>query len=802
MAEADVAPGVLTTCYHCGTPNGAHPVLFDGRAFCCSGCRSVYEILNRNQLCDYYAIADAPGRTSTLRQTSRFSFLDDPSVEASFVERYGPAAVVRFTVPQVHCSSCIWLLENLPQLDRGITNSRTDFLKKSLTVRFNPQQTTLRRVVELLASIGYEPELNLASLGKPARERADRSLYLRLGVAAFCFGTIMLFSLPEYLSSTPASTDSRSFFYYLNFVLSIPVTFYSASVYFASAVRGLAKRLITIDVPLALGIAILFIRSSVELFTAAGPGFFDSLTGLVFLLLIGRVFQEKTYEGLNFDRRYESYLPLAATVRRGAEEAHVPVTRLKPGDRVLLRNQEVLPADGVLMSEWADLDYSFVTGEAHAIRHEQGALLHAGGRILGAAAEVELVREVSQSSLAQVWDAWPRSERAKSRLLTLSNTFGKYFTVATLAVTATTALYWLVRDPAVALNAATAVLIVACPCALSLAAPFAFGTAMRLMGRRRLFLKNASVVESLARVDTVVLDKTGTLTETRLASVRFVGSELNEQERRMVASVAANSAHPLSRSIADAMRAGGMLRVMDFTEREGEGIVGVVDGTAIRLGSASFVGRATDGGSAPTRTRVFLSWNGEERGWFEFDTRYREGMTKVLNELAPDRRLIVLSGDGPAERERLLAVHPGFADLRFSQSPTQKWEYVRALQEEGRAVLMLGDGLNDAGALHQSDVGIAVSEDVSTFSPACDGMLEASAFPQLGRFVAFARSTVGVVYAAIGLSVLYNAVGLWFAVQGLLSPLFAAVLMPLSSISVVAFAAGAVRHLAARKEIV
>ena len=677
MADVEAGVEVQTSCFHCGAPAGPDPVRFDGKRFCCAGCRTVYEILSRNQLCEYYAIDQAPGRASTLRHSRRFEFLDDETIGARLVERYAPrTAVARFSVPQIHCSSCIWLLENLQRLDPGISNTRTEFLRKSLIVRFDPERTSLRKIVELLASLGYEPELNLGSLGSPHDPPRDRTLYLRLGVAAFCFGNIMLFSLPEYLSSSPAAKDSRLFFYDLNLVLAIPVVFYSSTIYFTSALRGLAKRIINIDVPIALGISIVFVRSVVEVVSGTGPGFFDSLTGLVFFLLVGQVFQQKTYDSLNFEREYDSYLPLAVTRRTSDGDREVPVTGLKPGDRVVLRNQEVLPADAVLMNPRGSVDYSFVTGEAIPVALEQGALLHAGGRIVGTAVEVELVKEVSQSSLAQIWDAWPRSGGSKTRLLMLSNTLGKYFTLGTLFIAAATGIFWLVREPSHALDAVTAVLIVACPCALSLAAPFAFGTAMRLLGRRKLFLKSVAVIESMARVDTVVLDKTGTLTETSASDVRFVGAGLSVRERSAVAALAGNSPHPLSRSIARIACPDARSLVADFEEKEGEGISGTVDGAAVRLGSAAFVG--TTGTPEIEATRVHVSINGTVRGWFEFETRYREGVSRVLRNLGLGRRLVVLSGDGPAERKRLLEIARRFASsgstrLRWRNATMSSW---------------------------------------------------------------------------------------------------------------------------------
>lgn len=786
MSSLSEAPSVAA-CYHCGTAVPEPVQTWDGKLFCCPGCRSVYQILNESKLCLYYDFEQTPGITPALRPAERYTFLDDPLIIKQLIDFSNEStAVVTLQIPDIHCSSCIWLLENLHRLDEGVLSSRVNFLKKSLLVRFSLSKTSLRAIVTLLASLGYEPELSLASLKKATPSDNRRSLYLKIGVAAFSFGNIMLFSLPEYFAGSREDVASRSLFGYINLLLAFPVAIYSSSLFYISALQGLRKRLINIDVPIALGIAVVFIRSVADVLLGSGPGYFDSLTGLVFFLLIGRLFQDKTYDALDFERKYESYFPLATAIRKDGRETTVPVTSVRPGDRIVIRNNELVPADAVVMNGPASIDYSFVTGESLVTSKEVGELVYAGGKQVGSSIELEAVKEVSESTFVQLWNDFGGPERTKTKLLTLSTTIGKYFTLGILSVAAGTVLYWAFNGPSVILNAMTAVLIVACPCALALAAPFAFGTAMRLFGKQKFFLKNSGVVEALSKIDTIVFDKTGTLTATSTSSVRFVGNALTPEEAQAIASLAHGSTHPLSRSIYQHLGADPPLIVEDFVETEGAGIRGRVGKLVVALGSSSFVhGQNGITEDEADRTRVYASVGDRRLGWFEFQNRYRDGVQETLAELGNRYHLAVLSGDTHREAKRLQSIYPEFGEMRFEQKPGDKLNYIRELQQKGKRVLMIGDGLNDAGALWQSDVAIAVTEQSNAFSPACDAILNGTSFGQLASFMSFATATIRVVYWSFALSFLYNFVGLYFAVQGALSPIFAAILMPLSSISVV-----------------
>ncbi|MGA9116056.1 MAG: heavy metal translocating P-type ATPase metal-binding domain-containing protein [Bacteroidota bacterium] len=798
-ASESEAPQIA--CFHCGDALPGEGIRSDGKAFCCAGCRAVYEILRDGNLCTYYTLEKKPGIAPVPYRASRFAYLEDPSVRARMLDfSSGGTSAVSLTVPSIHCSSCIWLLENLHRLNGGILQSRVDFLKKRLSVRFREEAVSLRAVVELLTSLGYEPEITLDALEGKQGGETRRGLYYRVGVAAFAFGNIMLLSFPEYLAPEGEEVALRPFFGALNVLLSLPVVFYSASGYFTSAVVGLRRGIVNIEVPIALGIAIVFARSLVEILSGTGAGFMDSLSGLVFFLLLGKLYQSKTYDALNFERKHTSYLPIAVTVREKGVETTIPVTTLGQGQRILIHSNEIVPADAVLMSAAASIDYSFVTGESVPVPVRAGDLVYAGGRQTGPSVELEVVREVSRSRFLQLWNESPRSGKPDPGLGRFSTIVARYFTGGVLVLAAGSGVYWFFAGPERMWDAVTGVLIVACPCALALSIPFAHGTVMRIFGRRGFYLKNAGVIETLAGIDTVVFDKTGTITQGGKSDVRFEGGELPGQARRAVSSLLRHSTHPLSRAVRASLGETGESEVEGFREVPGSGIEAMVGGMMVRVGSREFAGAEEPAGEKMGGTRVHVSLDGVPAGCFAVSAAWREGLKDVIGDLGGRYSLALISGDADAERPALERIFPKGTEMRFAFKPDEKLRFVRDQQGRGRRVLMIGDGLNDAGALLQADAGVSVTDQIGAFAPACDAILDAGSFPRLGSFLSFSRTAMRIVYASFAISILYNVAGLFYALQGVLSPLVAAILMPASSVTVVAFTTLSARVLAGREE--
>ncbi|MCB0429078.1 MAG: heavy metal translocating P-type ATPase metal-binding domain-containing protein [Flavobacteriales bacterium] len=778
-------------CTHCGDPCNTSPIVdAEEHPFCCEGCKTVYEILHASGLDDYYVLEKNPGRKQS-QQEHRYAYLDNREIVEKLLHFHdGHMANITLFLPQIHCSSCIWLLENLHRLNPAIYRCEVDFVKKEAFITFDESALPLRQLADLLATIGYPPRITLDQ-EKPEKPKQDRGLLYRIGVAAFAFGNIMLLSFPEYLHN-PVEIDGhfRSAFGLISLALSLPVAFYAASGYFASALTALRSKTINIDIPIALGIAALFMRSTYEILAGTGPGYMDSLTGLVFFLLIGKWYQSYTYRALAFDRDYTSYFPIGVTLLNGSAETQVPIHQLKAGQRVRIRHQELIPADGTLVEGDGQIDYSFVTGESDPTPKHTGDPVYAGGKQTGEAITVELTKAVSQSYLTRLWN---QEVFRKNKDQELSQTVQKvsyYFTIGILSIALITGITWWLLDPSKAWHAITAVLIIACPCALALTLPFTFGNALRVLGRKGLYLKNAQTIEKMAHLDAVVFDKTGTLTMGGNATLTFESdTPLDTEETSLIRSLTHHSGHPHSRIIYQSLK-GNIQPVEEYTELPFKGISGAVNGMRVRLGSDVFVTHQTIPGHDQA-ARVYISINGNVRGYFRIARRYRDQMNETLNILSSQYDLSLLSGDDDADRQQLSACFPNKNQLLFRQSPMDKLQYVQKKQEAGHHVLMVGDGLNDAGALKQADVGLAISEDVYSFSPSCDAILEGRQLHQLPRMLQYARRCMRITYASFGLSFTYNIIGISYAATGHLTPLIAAILMPLSSVTIVAFTTAA-----------
>jgi len=658
-----------TRCYHCGDQISSYPIHFDQKDFCCAGCRGVYEILSVNNLCDYYVLDQNPGLTLKDPVSKiKFNYLDDEQIQKQLLDyRDEKISKITFHIPAMHCSSCIWLLESLFKLEKGILNNRVDFLKKQLTVIFNHNVCSLRKLVELLSSLGYEPSLNLNDLESRKQSSNNRKLLYQIGVAGFCFGNIMLISFPEYFGLDHFSQNYFSkLFGYMSMILALPVFLFSARDYFISAFKSLKKGIINIDFPLALGILVMFLRSSYEVISHTGIGFFDTLAGLVFFLLIGKWTQQRTFDTLSFERDYKSYFPVAVSVIDNEKETTVPVNKLKIGSRIVIRNNEIIPADAILLSGEAQIDFSFVTGESLPVEKVFGEIIYAGGRQVGGTLELEVCKSVSQSYLTQLWNSDHFAKSNAGIIKTFQASVSKYFTIVLLGIAITAALYWLVHNPALSVNAFTSVLIIACPCALALSSPFALGNSLRMFGRSKFYLKSPEVIEQMAGINHIVLDKTGTITQASGSDIEFFGEPLNDYEASCIYNLCANSVHPLSKKIASYLNRNKIqkLYVQGFREKSGLGIEGIIDGLTIRVGSIKFLGlpQPPDENN-DLATYVYVSIENLVPGSFCIRHSYRPELKNVLNALSKNRKLSLLSGDQNSEQENLKLIFPKGCEL-------------------------------------------------------------------------------------------------------------------------------------------
>ncbi|WP_035648552.1 heavy metal translocating P-type ATPase metal-binding domain-containing protein [Flavobacterium sp. ASV13] len=777
------------SCFHCGIDIPKNEEInFDEKKFCCAGCKTVYEIFSLHDLTCYYDFEKSPGATPQDIQ-GKYDFLDNEAITSKIIDfQEGNTSIVSLNIPHIHCSSCIWILENLNRIQPGISISQVNFPQKRVRITFNSELVSLKSIAYLLSSIGYEPYISLENY-ETGKNNVDRSLTYKLGVAFFCFGNIMLLSFPEYFEIKEFWLDNyKPFFRILIFLLALPSFLYSASGYYVSAYKSIKSKMLNIDIPIALGIIVMFIRSTFDIVMNYGGGFFDSLTGLVFFMLLGKMFQTKTYSFLSFERDFKSYFPIAVTrINSDTSEESVPIYDVLKGNRLLIRNQELIPVDGILISEKADVDYSFVTGEAVPITKKSGDKVFAGGKQIGKVIEMEVLHSVSQSYLTQLWSNEIFQKKVDQKHKTITDKISRYFTPILLLIAFAGFGYWIFIDANTAFNVFTAVLIVACPCALALTAPFTFGNILRIMGKQKMYLKNALVIEQLAKVDTIVFDKTGTITTNKKSNIVYEGMTISDENMILLKNVLRASNHPLSRMLYDFLPETKRIKIEEFEEITGKGLLAKTENKIIKIGSAVFVESPDLDSSEIEKTALHIRIGDAYFGRFNFQNQYRDGLATLFLTLSKKYKLKVLSGDNDGERANLEKILPEGTELIFNQKPEQKLEFIKNLQDKGQNVMMVGDGLNDAGALAQSNVGVSISENVNVFSPACDAILDANEFSRLNYFLKLSHKSILIIKMSFVLSLLYNVVGLAFAITGNLLPLVAAIIMPLSTITIVSF---------------
>lgn len=782
-------------CYHCGENLPKVKYQLGDKDFCCLGCMAVFKILSENNLCNYYVYNNNPGQR--FKNDDHLEYLDEPKIIDQLLDyRDEHSSIITFYIPAIHCSSCIWLLEHLYKINAAIFSSRIDFLKKQVTISFNHDEISLRHLVETLNHIGYEPLISLQDVVKAHNGSVDKALVLKIAVAGFLMGNVMLFSFPEYFGLSGFEKQFQSLFGWLNLAFSIPAAFYCGRDYFISAITSIKHKHINLDTPLALIIAVLFLRTAFEVIFSFGPGFADTLTGLVFLLLMGKWLKQRTYHHISFDRDYRSYFPIAVTTLLKGKEKPVPINEIKIGDRLWIRNGELVPADAILMKGEAWMDMSFVTGESDPVHKVLGEIIYAGGRQTSEAIELEVIKPVSQSYLTGLWNN--DNYKNDTEKQNFNDSVAKYFSLGVFLIAFFATGYWLLQnDSHKAWSAFTAVIIVACPCVLALSTPFTLSAILSVFDKKGFYVKNTDAVEELAKCDTLIFDKTGTLTSNENATISFSG-DLTDEEKVIIASLLRNSIHPLSRHILKALNADRFYTICDYKEVVGKGLTATINSKNIYAGHLSMLPTAIN---AAGETGVHIVIDHVYKGYFEIKQQWRKGLAQLILKISKFR-LLVLSGDTDKDRWMLDTIFAKNTNMRFRQSPHQKLDAVLQLQQQGNKVMMLGDGLNDAGALKQSNFGIAITDNINNFTPGCDAILKGDALNLLPDFIRLSKDGLKIIKTSFAIAIAYNCIGIYFAVQGTLYPLVAAVLMPISTITIISFTTLATKWFARKNKLI
>ena len=777
-------------CHHCGADCFKGAPQADGHVFCCQGCLGVYELIRANDACRYYDFDELAGRRPGASATTRYSALDLIGHAMASASPHSGIVTLNLRLPDMHCAGCVWLLERLHRFDPGVIASRVDLLRRSVSIDYRRERTSASSIARLLDSLGYPPSVEepSASGGMLASER--RRLHTQLGVAGFAAGNVMMIGLSHYVAG-PSGLDPavHGLLRILEVVLSTVVLGYCAQPWLRSAWGSLRRHIINLDVPISIGILTLYVRSMVDITTARGEGFLDSFTGLVFFLLIGRLFQQRAFDSLDFGRTMRSFFPMSATrIEQGAER-DVAIDDLQRSDEILVRNSEVIPADAILLHSAGVVDYTYLTGESEPVECRPGTMLYAGGRVMGRSLRLSVVKPSSASTMAELWSR--RDIHTERRAMEQSrDRFGLIFTLSTLLFALAAALLWL-PDVTMALTVFSSVLIIACPCALTLAMPITYGTAVGLLAGRGIFLKSIGSLSELQKVTRIHFDKTGTLTAPR--QVRFIGDELSQDLRAGFAALAAHSTHPVSRAIV-ASGPPPSVTVSNVEEIPGVGIQCQLENSRLGLGSTELI--------ADERMRLLYdempsgsvaTVNGRPVGRYMVFHELVSGVARMIASLRRSGlELALVSGDSARGISTVEQVFDR-SEITLGATPQDKVDRIHQSRQDGHHVLMVGDGLNDIAAMSAANVSIAVSSGSSRIVPACDVMIDAAGVVEIDRLLSYARSQKNVVKVALWFTMVYNALGFLLASTGHLSPVITAVMMPLSSLLVTAISVAGAR---------
>ncbi len=814
---ACAAPAGAVLCAHCSLP--VPPGLIEPGAdhqFCCSGCRTVYHIIHGSDLARFYAIREAVGDPDAqpARTTAAdYAEFDDPAYLKVYARPLeGGLMETRFLLEGVHCAACVWLVERLDRLVPGVVSSRLDFRRATVTLTFNPAVSPLSAVARGLDSLGYPPHPPRGMKKEQIRRAEDRRYWIRVGVAGALAGNIMLLAIALYGGLFGGiGHEFEQLFRWTSALLGLVSLAWPGSVFFRGAIAAIRTRSANLDVPIALALAVGGAWGLANTIRGTGEIYFDSLSALVFLLLVGRWIQHaQQRRAADAVELLFTLAPTRATLVEqtdgGERRRTVPIEAVEPGAVVEVLAEESIPVDGEVIAGESRVDEAVLTGESVPVPVAPGDTVAAGTVNLAGSIRVRVTATGEDARVGRLMRLVADAADRKAPIVRFADRIAGYFTVAVTSLAALTAGIWFFINPALAVEHATALLIVACPCALGLATPLVLSVVTGRLARGGTMVKGADVLERLTKPGTLLLDKTGTLTVGGLHVAAWTG---DESLKPLVAALEQHSAHPVARALSRLSDARPPVEHAEQTP--GAGIRGTVAGRPLAVGTPAYLesqeivpdesliawAEAQTAGSV--RTPVFIAADGVMVAAATLGDQPRPDAGAMLDRAkAAGWSVAVLSGDRPGV-VRALARELGI-DAQHAlggQTPEDKLDHVRRLLEQkapdAGPVVMVGDGVNDAAALAAADVGIAVHGGAEASLEAADVAIQRPGLAPIMGLIDASRESMARIRLCLGVSLFYNTAAAGLAVAGLIHPLIAAVLMPASSITVVAIAAAGVR---------
>lgn len=799
-------------CYHCGLPVPAaadHPVTVAGlpRPMCCAGCQAVAQAIVANGLDDYYRHRDALPESprEALPQALRDAGLfDHPEVQKSFVQAVDEhERETSLILEGITCAACIWLNEQHLARQQGVTAVSINYATRRASVRWDERTIHLSQIIEAIAAIGYRAHPYDPARSEMLAQRERRAALWRLFVAGFGTMQVMMYAIPAYLADRGSMTpDIAALLRWASLLLTLPVILYSAAPFFASAWRDLKLRRVGMDVPVALGVGSAFLASTWATLTGSGAVYFDSVTMFVFFLLGGRYLEmmarQRAARGIESLARAVPAVASRLPDYPASDEVRVAVAELGPGDVVLVRPGEAIPVDGEVIEGESEADEALLTGESLPVAKRCGDFVTGGSVNLGSPLLVRVHRVGAATRMAAIRRLVERAATEKPRLAESAERIAGRFLVALIVLAAAAGIFWYFVDPGRALGVFVAVLVVSCPCALSLATPAALTVATGALSRLGVLVTRGHAIETLARADHFVFDKTGTLTQGRLTLIGTLplSTWSAQQALAMAAALETGSEHPIGRALLAAARAhesASLPTPQEVRGTSGQGIEARLSGELLRVGAIAYAG-ALHGRPLPEAASRWIDAGGsvvalaDASGWralFRLKDSLRPQVGAALETLRrAGLKLSILSGDSPAAVAEL-AARLGIADAHGGCSPEDKHRFISELQGCGAIVAMVGDGVNDAPVLAQAQLSIAMGGGTDLARSQADIVLLGDDLQQLVRGIGLARRTLAIVRQNLGWAFFYNLLAIPLAMAGWVTPWMAGIGMSGSSLLVV-----------------
>lgn len=790
MSSTELLAPPVTACAHCGLPVPAGLLRTDRvEQFCCAGCETVWEVLHDAGLDGYYRLGER--RALPVQSTGRsFEEFDHPAFQALYARpRADGLLEADLYLEGVHCSACVWLVERVPLTIAGVARAELEIGRSLAHLTWDPTQTPLSEIARFLDRLGYRPHPFRGVRADALRRREDRAMLQRIGVAGALAGNVMLLALALYSGLFAGmEPEFERYFRWVSLVLVTPALFWPGRVFFQGAFTALRSRVLHMDLPIAIGLGAGYLRGLWNTITATGPIYFDGVATLIFLLLVGRFLQLRAQRAATDSAELlHSLAPATARVAEGEATREVPAEALLPGMEIEVWPGETIAADGTLIEGHAEIDAALLSGESRPVLVAKGGEVWAGTLNLSASIRVRVVEAGESSRLGRILREVESAAARRAPVVAMANRLAGVFVGVVLLLAAVTVAYWWQADPSAAIDHAIALLVVTCPCALALATPLAFSVAIGRAARAGILIKGGDALEFLGRGrGTMFLDKTGTLTAGRTALRSWDGPA---EMRALVLALEHDATHPVAGAFRAAWPGVSVPPAGEVRHVLGGGVAGLVEGRRVVVGSPAFVAGHASGADSmpplsPDLTPVLVAVDGVVVAQAGFGDQVRAEASGVLAALrARGWDLRLLSGDASLVVHRvgdLLGFGPD--QVQAAATPEQK---LAALEAAPAGTVMVGDGVNDAAAMARASVGIGVRGGAEACLAVADVFLSRPGLQPLADLMTGAERTLRIVRRNIGFALAYNLVGAGLAMAGLLDPLLAAVLMPLSSLTVV-----------------